>query len=227
MQLLHQQQCRPTTGQTTYAENISADNQTLSSIKIAARQLIDNSSARKSIHLDQARTLHLAQIGSPFVSGTLIKEKNRATTEMAKNMRNVQEDSKACVKVRTDCGTMRFEIQFAVAAIPPQMPRYIRDISGLKIPGTIPIPGEKNMMQNVINPTSASHPMFLGHPLVNHFLSSPWHKPWTAPFGTKHTPGNSCNNNNNDPRIIMTMVRTKKSKVWNLFNSLSSWFRTL
>lgn len=66
---------------------------------------------------------------------------------MTPNIRNVQEVPIAVVKDRKDCATMRLEIQFAVAAIPPQMPRYLKGyISELTIHGTVPIPGEKDRM---------------------------------------------------------------------------------
>lgn len=66
---------------------------------------------------------------------------------MTPNMRNVQGVPIAFVKLRKDCATIRFEIQFAVAAIPPQTPRYLKGyISELTIHGTVPIPGEKDMM---------------------------------------------------------------------------------
>nr|GMD04279.1 Os07g0151250 [Ipomoea batatas] len=42
---------------------------------------------------------------------------------------------------------MRLDIQFAVAAIPPHIPRNLRGyISELTIQGTVPIPGEKKMI---------------------------------------------------------------------------------
>ena len=39
---------------------------------------------------------------------------------------NVYEVPIACVKDRKDCATMRFETQFEVDAIPPQIPRYLK-----------------------------------------------------------------------------------------------------
>ena len=40
-----------------------------------------------------------------------------------KRAENVQDVPIACVKDRKDCATMRLDIQFAVAAIPPHTPR--------------------------------------------------------------------------------------------------------
>ncbi|KAK6917153.1 Ribosomal protein L14P [Dillenia turbinata] len=64
-----------------------------------------------------------SSIGSPLVSGTQIRTKNSATTEIIPNIRNVQEVPMASVKDKKDCATMRLETQFAVAAIPPHTPR--------------------------------------------------------------------------------------------------------
>lgn len=107
---------------------------------------------------------------------------------------------------------MRFEIQFAVAAIPPQTPLNLKgQISELTIHGTVPIPGEKNMMQSV-RPISATHPYLLGHPLVYHSL-------WllrTVLFEIKHDPGSSCNKTSSQitlagflRRRVFELVETK------------------
>lgn len=86
---------------------------------------------------------------------------------------------------------MRFDTQLAVAAIPPQSPRYLSGyISELTIHGTVPIPGEKNMMYRA-RPIRASQPYLLGQPLVYHNLLSPWHASFTVSFDIKQAPGNS------------------------------------
>lgn len=114
-----------------------------------------------------------SSMGRPLVSGTQTRTKSKATTEITPNKRNVQEVPIASVKDRKDCATIRFDIQFAVAAIPPQMPRKRSGyISELAIHGTVPIPGEKDKMYRD-SPTSANHPKLLGHHLVYHALSSP------------------------------------------------------
>lgn len=79
----------------------------------------------------------------------------------------------ACVSDKKEYATIKLEIQFAVAAIPPQTPRDLNGyISELTIHGIVPIPGEKKKIY-IANPTSASHPYRLGHPLVYHSLWSP------------------------------------------------------
>lgn len=86
-------------------------------------------------------------IGRPLVSGTHTGTNNNATTEITPNIRNVHDVPIACVKDRKDCATIRFDIQLAVAAMPPQMPQYLREyISELTNHGTVPVPGEKNMI---------------------------------------------------------------------------------
>lgn len=47
----------------------------------------------------------------------------RAITEITPNIRNVHDVPIVSVKDKKDCATIRFDIQFAVAAIPPHTPR--------------------------------------------------------------------------------------------------------
>lgn len=111
---------------------------------------------------------------------------------MTPKMKNVQEVPMDCVSDRKDCATIRFEIQLAVAAIPPQTPLNLKGyISEYTIQGAVPIPGEKKIMYKA-KPIKASHPYLLGHPLVYHSLPSLWHKSFTVLFDIKHAPGNSC-----------------------------------
>ena len=70
-----------------------------------------------------------------------------AATLMNMNIMNVDEVPMACVKDRKDWATIRFETQLEVDAIPPQIPLYLKGyISEFTTHGTVPIPGEKNMM---------------------------------------------------------------------------------
>lgn len=134
-----------------------------------------------------------SSIGSPFVSGTQISTKNKAITDITPNIRKVHEVPIASVSDRNDCATIRLDIQFAVAAIPPQTPLNLRGyISEFTIHGTVPIPGEKKMIYSA-KPIRASHPNRLGHPLVYHSLFSPWHRSFTVELEIKHAPGYSCN----------------------------------
>lgn len=72
---------------------------------------------------------------------------NNATTDITPNPRKVHAVPMASVNDKKDCATMRFDIQFAVAAIPPHTPRYLNGyISEFTIHGTEPMPGEKHMM---------------------------------------------------------------------------------
>lgn len=88
-----------------------------------------------------------SSIGSPLVSGTKTITKTIAATVMNINIMNVDEIPIASVKDRKDCATMRFETQFEVDAIPPQIPLYLKGyISEFITHGTVPIPGEKNKM---------------------------------------------------------------------------------
>lgn len=58
-------------------------------------------------------------------------------------MKKVQEVPMDSVNERNDCDTIRFETQFAVAAIPPHIPRNRKGyISEFTVHGTDPIPGE-------------------------------------------------------------------------------------
>lgn len=73
-------------------------------------------------------------IGRPLVSGTHTGTNNNATTEITPSIRNVHDVPIACVKDRKDCATIRFDIQLAVAAMPPQMPQYLRVYFGIDKP---------------------------------------------------------------------------------------------
>lgn len=131
-------------------------------------------------------------MGSPLVSGTQIRTKNNATTPKTPNIRKVKQVPIASVNDRNDCDTIRFEIQFAVAAIPPHIPLNLKGyISELTIQGIEPMPGEKNIMYRA-RPMRANHPNLLGHPLVYHKLfSSPWQTCSTLLFAIKQAPGSS------------------------------------
>ena len=66
---------------------------------------------------------------------------------MIPNIMNVHAVPIASVTDKKDCETLRFETQTAADAIPPQIPLYLKGyISELITHGTVPIPGEKNMM---------------------------------------------------------------------------------
>ena len=134
-----------------------------------------------------------SSIGRPLVSGTHTITKNNATRDIPPKMRKVHDVPIDSVRDRKDCATMRLETQFAVAAIPPQTPLNLRGyISEFTIHGTVPIPGEKNMMYSA-KPINASQPNRLGHPLVYHSLPSPWQTSLTVEFDTQHAPGKSYN----------------------------------
>lgn len=136
-----------------------------------------------------------SSMDNPFVSGTHMIMKNSATSDIPPKMRKVHDVPIDSVRDRKDCATTRFETQFAVAAIPPQTPLYLRRyISEFTIQGTVPIPGEKKMMYNA-KPANASQPNLLGHPLVYHSLPSPWQVFFTVKFDIQQAPGKSCSNN--------------------------------
>lgn len=67
-----------------------------------------------------------SSMGSPLVSGTKMMTKMIAAMVMKMKIMKVHEVPMACVRVRKDCATMRFETQFEVEAMPPQMPLYLR-----------------------------------------------------------------------------------------------------
>ncbi|KAJ0589466.1 hypothetical protein HanIR_Chr04g0186591 [Helianthus annuus] len=89
----------------------------------------------------------MSSIGKPLVSGTKTSTKTNATTDITPKPRKVHDVPMASVNDKNDCATIRFEIQFAVAAMPPHTPRNLNGyISEFTIHGTVPMPGEKNMM---------------------------------------------------------------------------------
>ena len=149
-----------------------------------------------------------SSMGRPLVSGTHTITKTNATSDIPPKMRKVHDVPIASVRDRKDCATIRLETQFAVAAIPPQTPLYLRGyISEFTIQGTVPIPGEKNMMYRA-RPINASQPNRLGHPLVYHSLPSPWQTSLTVEFDTQHAPGKSFNTN--------ILVREARFLVWTM-----------
>ena len=83
----------------------------------------------------------------PLVSGTKKRTKARAKTDITAKSKNVREVPKAVVSERNVRETIKFDIQFAVAAIPPHIPRYFNGyISELTAHGTGPMPGEKHII---------------------------------------------------------------------------------
>lgn len=130
--------------------------------------------------------------GSPLVSGTMKKMRKNARADIQQNNRNVAAEPRASVKLRNVCATIRLETQFATAAIPPQMPLNLRGyISELIIQGTVPMPGEYEIMY-AARAIRASHPKLLGHPRVYHSRWFALHVSFTMSFTNKHEPGRSC-----------------------------------
>lgn len=105
------------------------------------------------------------------------------------NSINVPAEPIASVKVKNVSLTSRFEVQLETAAIPPPMPLYLNGyISEFTIQGTVPMPGEYNMMYNPKR-AIAKPPILLGQPLVYHTRCSAPQTPFVASFTSKQAPG--------------------------------------
>lgn len=95
---------------------------------------------------------------NPLVSGTQKITNTNAITAMPARIRKVAPVPTASAMERNVCATIRFEIQFTVADMPPHIPRYASGyISEFTVQGTGPIPGEKKAMYNA-NPKTATQP---------------------------------------------------------------------
>lgn len=109
--------------------------------------------------------------------------------EIPANSKNVPPEPIASVKVKNVSLTIRLEHQLETAAIPPPTPLYLNGyISEFTIQGTVPIPGEYNMMYNPKRAT-AKPPILLGQPLVYHTRCSAPQAPFVASFAAKQAPG--------------------------------------
>ena len=133
-----------------------------------------------------------SSIETPLVSGTKTMTKKIATMATIPNSMNVHAVPIASVRDKKDSATMRLEIQTVVDAIPPHTPLYLKgQISEFTTHGTVPMPGEKNMMYRA-RPIRAAQPYLLGHPVVYHALWSLPHIFFVSTLAIKHAPGKSC-----------------------------------